>query len=33
MGWKIRQDKTDLALSSFGYKKDDLPEGGKIIEV
>lgn len=33
MGWKPNMNATQRFLADFGYNKDDLPAGGKIIEV
>ncbi|KPK85030.1 MAG: hypothetical protein AMJ81_04345 [Phycisphaerae bacterium SM23_33] len=31
MGWRLNAEATTRMLTSFGYKAEDLPEGGKII--
>lgn len=33
MGWQIDIDVTRRMLTDFGYEENDLPEGGKILEI
>jgi hypothetical protein len=32
MGWGINEEVTERFLSEFGFQRDDLPNGGRIID-
>jgi hypothetical protein len=33
MGWTVNMNATRRMLTDFGYSEEDLPQGGKLIEI